>query len=144
MEYVLEKGVDNMCNKADNSCRQEKLGCKGCLYENLKYNDLINTLINTDFLEGACSEETANEYKKAIKYLLNIIEKQAKEIEELKAIKSMQDYRIQVIDEREFISKDKIKEKIKEIDNFPSSTNEERDEHLYAMEVLNELLKYFK
>ena len=40
--------------------------------------------------------------------------KQSKEIEELKAINKMQKYRIEVIDEREFISKDTIKAKIEE------------------------------
>ncbi len=44
------------------------------------------------------------------KTLLNLIEKQSKEIEELKTINQMQKYRIEVIDERELISKDKIKE----------------------------------
>ena len=28
-----------MCNKSDNSCREEKLGCKGCYYF---YNELLN------------------------------------------------------------------------------------------------------
>lgn len=42
--------------------------------------------------------------------ILNLIEKQSKEIEELKTINQMQKYRIEVIDERELISKDKIKE----------------------------------
>ena len=46
--------------------------------------------------------------------ILNLIEKQSKEIEELKAINKMQKYRIEVIDEREFISKDTIKAKIQE------------------------------
>ena len=60
-----------MCNKVDNNCREEKRGCEGCYYEKkLKYNDLLNTLINTDFLESACSEETANEYKQAIEQLI--------------------------------------------------------------------------
>lgn len=44
--------------------------------------------------------------------ILYLIEKQSKEIEELKAINKMQKYRIEVIDEREFISKDTIKSKI--------------------------------
>ena len=38
--------------------------------------------------------------------------KQSKEIEELRVINQMQKYRIEVIDERELISKDKIKAKI--------------------------------
>lgn len=50
--------------------------------------------------------------------ILNLIEKQSKEIEELKVINQMQKYRIEVIDERELISKDKIREKIKKYDEW--------------------------
>ena len=46
----------------------------------------------------------------AIKQAIEVIEKQSKEIEELKTINQMQKYRIEVIDERELISKDTIKE----------------------------------
>ena len=49
-------------------------------------------------------------YNREIKIVLNLIEKQFKEIEELKVINQMQKYRIEVIDERELISKDIIKE----------------------------------
>ena len=49
-------------------------------------------------------------YKSDAKRLIDIIEKQSKEIEELKTINQMQKYRIEVIDERELISKDIIKE----------------------------------
>lgn len=32
-----------MCNKADNSCREEKLGCKGCYYNyNINCKELLN------------------------------------------------------------------------------------------------------
>ena len=55
-------------------------------------------------------------YNREIKIVLNLIEKQSKEIEELKVINQMQKYRIEVIDERELISKDKIKAKIEEVD----------------------------
>ena len=46
----------------------------------------------------------------AIKQAIEVIEKQSKEIEELKTINQMQKYRIEVIDGRELISKDIIKE----------------------------------
>lgn len=49
-----------------------------------------------------------------LQILLNLIDKQQKEIEELKGINAIQKYRIEVIDERELISKDKIK-KLKEL-----------------------------
>lgn len=57
-------------------------------------------------------EYTNSEIDNYIKLILNLIEKQQKEI---KAINSMQKYRIEVIDERELISKDKIKAKIEEL-----------------------------
>ena len=83
-----------MCNKTDNSCREEKLGCKGCFY---KEKGLIDIILNTDFLEDMCSEETANEYKKAIK-------------EELKEIKqkAFEDGQESVV--KRYISKDKLKD----------------------------------
>lgn len=56
-------------------------------------------------------------YKSDAKRLIDIIEKQSKEIEELKVINQMQKYRIEVIDERELISKDKLIE-LREIDNI--------------------------
>ena len=55
---------------------------------------------------------TISQYGK--RKLIDMFEKQSKEVEELKAINKMQKYRIEVIDEREFISKDKIKAKIEE------------------------------
>ena len=55
-------------------------------------------------------KEFAKPYFDALDTILNLIEKQSKEIEELKTINQMQKYRIEVIDERELISKDKIKE----------------------------------
>ena len=61
-------------------------------------------------------EYTNSEIDNYIKLVLNLIEKQSKEIEELKTINQMQKYRIEVIDERELISKDKIKAKIEEVD----------------------------
>lgn len=50
---------------------------------------------------------------KELKLLLNLIENQQKEIEELQAINQMQKYRIEVMDERELISRDKVEEIIK-------------------------------
>lgn len=48
--------------------------------------------------------------KETLKLFKDMIEKQQKEIEELKGIIAIQKYRIEVIDERELISKDKIRE----------------------------------
>ena len=56
------------------------------------------------------TEILSEEEKQDIDIILNLIEKQSKEIEELKTINQMQKYRIEVIDERELISKDTIKE----------------------------------
>ena len=46
--------------------------------------------------------------------IFTYIQNLEKEIEELKVINQMQKYRIETIDERELVSKDKIREKIKE------------------------------
>ena len=62
-------------------------------------------------------------YKSDAKRLIDIIEKQSKEIEELKVINQMQKYRIEEIDERELISKDKIKAKIEEYDDKEMTVN---------------------
>lgn len=59
-------------------------------------------------------EEVENaEKEKEIKLLRGAVKKLQKENEELKAINSMQKYRIEVIDERELISKEEIREFIK-------------------------------
>lgn len=72
-------------------------------------------------------------------------DKLQKEIEELKAINSMQKYRIEVIDEREFISKDKIKKLIKELDSISEHAYKNSNVGLgvglnYAISKLKELL----
>lgn len=125
-----------MCNKADNSCRQEKLGCKGCFYnKNDDVDDIEfikHFIAELKILNSSASTLLPMNYRLE-KSLLNIL----KENEELKFL-------VNCYNNEYFIEKSKIEEKIKEIDNFPYSTNEERDEHLYAIEVLNELLKYFK
>ena len=56
------------------------------------------------------NEDTECYYTKIIDIVYNLVQKQSKEIEELKTINQMQKYRIEVIDERELISKDIIKE----------------------------------
>jgi len=61
--------------------------------------------------------EQTKELYNAIHKLLKENENQQKEIEELKAINQIRKYRIEVIDEREFISKDKIREKLNQIHN---------------------------
>ena len=52
--------------------------------------------------------------RNSVKVALNYISKLQKENEELKAINSMQKYRIEVIDERELISKVIVRNKMKE------------------------------
>ena len=75
--------------------------------------------------------------KQDIDIVLNLIKKQSKEIEELKVINQMQKYRIEVIDERELISKDKIKAKIEELDYNDVGNFERR----CKQEVLQSLLE---
>lgn len=52
-------------------------------------------------------------YKKDVDVILNLIEKQSKQIEKLQVINQMQKYRIEVMDERELISRDEVEEIIK-------------------------------
>lgn len=79
-----------MCNKADNSCRQEKLGCKGCFYNK---NDDIDDIEFIKYFIGDLRIlnsviPTLNPLNvKLEKSLINIIN----QIEELKAITNRYD-----------------------------------------------------
>ena len=125
-----------MCNKVDNSCREEKLGCEGCFY---KEKGIIDKILNTDFLEDMCSEETANEYKKFIK-------------EELKEIKqkAFEDGQESIV--KRYISKDKIIEKLKkDIKSINEKLHSEEHINLYRTYRLKgmktkckELLKFLE
>lgn len=68
--------------------------------------------------------------------LNRIIRKQSKEIEELQAINQMQKYRIEVMDERELISRDEVEEiiktRIKEIQNMYDKLSKNPKEHLHS------------
>lgn len=59
-----------------------------------------------------------NTYKKALQGLLDLYNKEKEKNEELEVKCKMQEYRISVIDERELVSKDKIKKII-----YPTPTN---------------------
>lgn len=78
--------------------------------------------------------------------VLNFIEKQSKEIEELKVVNQMQKYRIEVMDERELISRDKvektIKVKIEEYEEKFKAQNGKKtiNYHLYRI-IIDEVLK---
>lgn len=86
--------------------------------------------------------------KKQIKYtetLLNLIEKQQKEIVRLQNIIKrdiLQDLisieKVNIY--KNYVSKDKIKEKIEEITSYAYTSAEERDCQDYAIQVLKELL----
>lgn len=69
--------------------------------------------------------------------ILNLIEKQQKEIEALKIIHET--YK-EVVDKGDFISKDKIKEKIKELDSYIWKDGYMTKFDRYAKHYLNELL----
>lgn len=83
-----------------------------------------------------------------IKEQFEKIEKQQEEIERLKnrianqdkEIKLMKSVNINEEIERDFISKDKIRDKIKEIHDYTFMSLEERDQQDYAMTKLEELL----
>ena len=70
--------------------------------------------------------------------IFTYIQNLEKEIEELKVINQMQKYRIETIDERELVSKDKIREKIKEYKGL-----KEIDKMVYEEQIkpLQELLE---
>ena len=90
---------------------------------------------------------------KELKLLLNLIENQQREIKELQAINQMQKYRIEVMDERELISRDEveniIKVKIEEYEEKFKAQNGKKtiNYHLYRIiidEVLQSLLDKIK
>lgn len=80
--------------------------------EIIKYAKIFSTA-RGDTFKIHIDDKTINE-PDVWKGVLEYIEKLQKENEELKAINAMQKYRIEVIDERELISKEEIKEYIKE------------------------------
>ena len=69
-----------------------------------KYNMLNVEKLMQDTITG---DYTEYEIAQSIIYLLNLIEKQQKEIEELKNIET---YKLAIIDKDKYISKDKIRE----------------------------------
>lgn len=76
--------------------------------------------------------------------IFTYIQNLEKEIEELKVINQMQKYRIETIDERELVSKDKIREKIKDLeDNMILFTNDKEkfNRYKYARDILEKLLE---
>lgn len=83
-----------------------------------------------------------------IKVVLNLVEKQSKEIEELKKPKYLLNAKtgeITTINNSEFISKDKIKAKIEELEKaYEDSKNEDGESEYYypnyTIEVLQSLL----
>lgn len=103
-------------------------------------------------------EGNSEEYKslketyKLLKDILNLIEKQSKQIEELQAINQMQKYRIEVMDERELISRDEVENiitsEIKEIEKFKAENDAKTTNyHLYKIfvdEVLQSILDKIK
>ena len=92
--------------------------------------------------------EYYNEYKKQVikrnEKLLNLIEKQQKEIEELKQNRDeyKEEYK-KLLNARyyDYISKDKIREKMREIMGYTISSSEERHCQNYAYDRLKELLE---
>lgn len=83
---------------------------------------------------------------KELKLLLNLIENQQKQIEQLQIINQMQKYRIEVMDERELISRDEVEETIKaKIEEYEEKFKAENGKktinyHLYRI-IIDEVLK---
>lgn len=74
-----------MCNKTDNSCREEKLGCKGCFYnknDDIDDIEFIKHFIAELRIINSCPYTLYPLNVKLEKSLINIIG----QIEELKAI----------------------------------------------------------
>ncbi len=98
------------CNQYDNWCEKEKRTCNNCYYER-SYNmsdeekKAIEWLKKADWFSARLYAPT----------ILNLIEKQSKEIEDrAKICKNIQKFINKDYVEQEYISKDKIKAKIEE------------------------------
>lgn len=72
--------------------------------------------------------------------IFTYIQNLEKEIEELKVINQMQKYRIETIDERELVSKDKIRDLINK-DAFEVNTKEYGNIEVIDINNIHELLK---
>jgi len=72
--------------------------------------------------------------------IFTYIQNLEKEIEELKVINQMQKYRIETIDERELVSKDKIRDLINK-DAFEVNTKEYGNIEVIDINNIQELLK---
>lgn len=104
-----------------------------------EFNDKIATM--NDHLGDIYSLRDVEEVEKVekekeIKLLREAVKKLQKEIEELKTINQMQKYRIEVMDERELISRDEVEEiiktRIKEIQNMYDKLSKNPKEHLHS------------
>lgn len=114
-----------------------------------EFNDKIATMY--DHLGDIYSLRDVEEVEKAekekeIKLLREAVKKLQKEIEELKVVNQMQKYRIEVMDERELISRDEveniIKVKIEEYEEKFKAQNGKKtiNYHLYRI-IIDEVLK---
>lgn len=114
-----------------------------------EFNDKIATM--NDHLGDIYSLRDVEEVKKAekekeIKLLREAVKKLQKEIEESKVVNQMQKYRIEVMDERELISRDEVKNiikvKIEEYEEKFKAQNGKKtiNYHLYRI-IIDEVLK---
>lgn len=120
-----------------------------------EFNDKIATM--NDHLGDIYSLRDVEEVEKAekekeIKLLREAVKKLQKEIEELKVVNQMQKYRIEVIDERELISRNEVENiitsEIKEIEKFKAENHAKTTNyHLYRVfvdEALQSILDKIK
>ena len=78
-----------------------------------------------------------------IDIVLNLIENNKKELEQEKEKNKeleKENWIMRTVD-KQYVSKDKIRDKIKEIENSEFSTEEERDCQCYGIDILQELIK---
>ena len=116
-----------MCNKTDNSCRQEKLGCKGCFHNNV------------------------NEYLNAKRYLLsrfNVLYSDERIKKSVFILLHWIDYQDELI-KNDLMFKSKIREKIEhyeflqddELIKFPNIFTDKYFVYSEVVKVLKELLE---
>ena len=94
-------------------------------------------------LDDMISEELANDYRKSYKILKNLLEKQSKEIEELK--EKNRHITKETVDfvNSHYISKGRIEAKIKELDDINNEFSQRviKSKEVYLTEMVQNILK---
>ena len=121
-DKYFEKGVVMSEERIKERCKREDIAIK----------------IVRGFLEKDCYSDTELFY--SLETILNLIEKQQKEIEALKLVHETYKEEIESIEDR-YISKDKIRESIKELEEMKVSGTTFETAKNFAIRNLKELLE---